>query len=242
VVDQALDGRLRAVDGVEHAVREAGLLQQAGELHRAVGDQLRGLEHEGVPGGEGLREHPQRDHDGEVEGHDAGADAEGLVVDAAVDAAADVELFALGHVLEAEAVLEALDALEHVAAGLGEDLAVLVGDQPAELVEVALEQVFEAKQDLDALLERGVLPAGECGLGGRDGAGDVGGAGEGDVAEDLPVAGVVDRQGLARGGGGPLSGDPVVAGGVGREVVAARRERRSGRGHGLAGFTAERGG
>ena len=37
-----------------------------------------------------------------------------------------------------------------------------------------------------------------------------------------------------------LSGDPIVAGGVGREVVVARRERRSGRGHGQAGFTAER--
>jgi hypothetical protein len=63
-------------------------------------------------------------------------------------------------------------------------------------------QGLEAEQDLDALLERGVLPAGERGLGGRDGAGDVGGAGEGDVADDLAVARVVDRQGLAGGGGG----------------------------------------
>jgi hypothetical protein len=138
-------------------------LQQAGELEGAVGDQLRGLEDEAVPGGERLREHPQRDHDGEVERDDAGDHAERLVGDAAIDAAADVELFALGHVLEGEAELEALDAFEHVAAGLGEDLAVLVGDEPAELVEVALHQGLEAEQDLDALLERGVLPAGEGG-------------------------------------------------------------------------------
>ena len=241
VVDEGLDGGLAAVDGVEDAVGEAGLLQEAGELEGAVGDDLGGFEDEGVPGGEGLGEHPQGDHDGEVEGDDAGDHAEGLVGDAAIDAARDVELFALGHVLEGEAELEALDALEHVALGLGEDLAVLVGDEPGELVEVALHEGLEAEQDLDALLERGVAPAGEGGLRGGDGGGDVGGSGEGDVAHELGVARVVDRERLAGGGGGLGAGDPVVAGGVGGEVVATGGERRGGWHGGCSGFYCRRG-
>jgi hypothetical protein len=147
------------------------------------------------------------------------------VRDAAIDAAADVELLALGHVLEAEAELEALDALEHVAAGLGQDLAVLVRDEPAELVDVALHQVLEAEQDLHALLERGVLPPGEGGAAAATAWSTSAAAESATWPEDLAVARVVDGQGLAGGGVLPLAADPVGARGVGREGVAARGER-----------------
>src|SRR5690606_38241506 len=103
--------------------------------------------------------------------------------DAALDAAAHVELLAGDHVGQADAVLEALDALEDVGAGLGDDLAVLVRDQPGELLEVALHEGLEAEQDLDALLDRGRAPAREGGPGGGDGTGDVGGARDGDLTE-----------------------------------------------------------
>jgi hypothetical protein len=72
---------------------------------------------------------------GKLKGTTPATTPSGSCVMLQVDAAADVELFTLGHVLEAEAELEALDALEHVALGLGVDLAVLVRDQPGQLLD-----------------------------------------------------------------------------------------------------------
>ena len=66
-----------AVDDVQRAVGGTGVLQQLGEEHGAAGHALRGLQQVGVAAHQPHREHPQRDHGGEVEGGDAGAHADG---------------------------------------------------------------------------------------------------------------------------------------------------------------------
>ena len=54
-----------------------------------------------------------------------------------------------------------LGRLEHLGARLAGDLAVLLGDQRGELVDVALEQRLVSVEDLDALLDRRGRPGGE---------------------------------------------------------------------------------
>ena len=80
---------LVSVDDVEHAVRQAGFLEQLGEPDAGGRILLRRLEHERVPAGQRHREHPHRDHGREVERRDARADADRLQARVGVDAAAD---------------------------------------------------------------------------------------------------------------------------------------------------------
>ena len=90
VREDGVDGGLVAVDDVEDAVGQAGFLEHLGEEDGGGGVALGGLEDEGVAAGEGEREHPERDHGGEVEGRDAGDDAERLAHGPGVDAGADL--------------------------------------------------------------------------------------------------------------------------------------------------------
>src|SRR5205085_5104260 len=53
VADEAVAGLGRAGDDIDHAGRDPGLQRQFGEAHRRERRQLRGLEHDGVAGGEG---------------------------------------------------------------------------------------------------------------------------------------------------------------------------------------------
>ena len=78
VLDQAIDRDLVAVHDVEHAGGQARFGEELGAEHRDRGIALAGLEHEGVPAGDGHRVHPHRHHRREVERRDASDDADGL--------------------------------------------------------------------------------------------------------------------------------------------------------------------
>jgi hypothetical protein len=230
VVGQRLDHLAAAVDDVEHAVGQARLLEDLGQAHGAVGHLLGRLEDERVPRHQRLGQHPQRHHGGEVEGHNAGDHAERLVGDLAVDAARHVDLLAGGEVGQGGAELHALDALAHRTQGLGDGLAVLVAEQPRQLVLVPLHDLLDPVQDLGPLLHGGGLP-------GREGRRrrlrrrvHVVGAAEGQASDLLAVAGVVDAQGLTRGRVLPLPTDPVAAGDIGLKGVAAGCEGEGGHG------------
>ena len=88
VLEDAVDRHLVAVDDVEDAVRQPGLLQQLTEIDRCGRVLLGRLEDEGVPAGDGVGEHPHRHHGREVEWRDAGRHAERLADLVHVDAAA----------------------------------------------------------------------------------------------------------------------------------------------------------
>ena len=66
--------------------------------------------------------------------------------------------------------LDHLDGFQHVAAGLGQHLAVFGGDQLGQLVEMGVEQLLEAEHQLNARRDRRVAPCRKGGRGGRHGA------------------------------------------------------------------------
>jgi hypothetical protein len=177
--EDGVDRLLVAVDDVEHAVGQAGLLHEVGDHQGGRGVLLRGLQDEGVAAGERYREHPHRHHGREVEGRDAGADADRLADRPAVDIRAHVlaEL-ALQELRDAAGELHDLEAADAAALGVAEDLAVLGGDEGGHGVEVGLGQLLELEEDAGALQRRGGGPAGEGGLRRGDRLADLGGAGE----------------------------------------------------------------
>lgn len=65
-----------SVDDVDDSVGHAGLLCKLDQGHAGRGVTLRGLHDVGVAADGCHREHPERDHGGEVERGDSGADAQ----------------------------------------------------------------------------------------------------------------------------------------------------------------------
>ena len=85
---------------------------------------------------------------GKLNGRDAGDDSEGLADGPAVDAGADLlgEL-ALEELRDAGGELDVFEAAGGFASGVGEDLAVLAGEERGNLVEAPLEDFAEAEED-----------------------------------------------------------------------------------------------
>ena len=191
MVEDGVDGFLVAVDDVEDAIGQAGFFEHFGDEDGGAGVALAGLEDEGVAAGEGDGDHPQGDHGGEVEWRDAGDDAERLAHGPAVDAGADLlgEL-AFEEVGDAGGELDVFEAAGGFASGVGEDFAVLGGDEGGELVEAPLEEFAEAEQDAGAAEGRLRGPVGKGGGGGGDGGVDFGAVASGTSACTLPVAGL----------------------------------------------------
>ena len=95
----SLDGRIgqqhvylffTAVDNLQHTLGGACFFKQLRQTHRGQRVLLGRLENEGVTGGNGHREHPQRDHGREVERRDTGTDTQRLGVGIGVDLAGHV--------------------------------------------------------------------------------------------------------------------------------------------------------
>ena len=193
VGQQRLDRVAAAIDHIEHAGRQPGLDQQLGEPHRHRRVALRRLEDEGVAAGERRRELPHRDHGREIEGRDAGDDAERLAHGVEVDAGAGAfgEL-ALEQVGDAAGELGDLETALDVAARIRERLAVLAGQEPGELVELPLHQLEEPEQHARAPLRVGRGPGRLGRLRRRDRALDLGAIRKGDLG--LHLAGVRDRR------------------------------------------------
>ena len=191
---QRVDGGLVAVQHVEDAVGETGLLPERGEPVGRARVLLAGLEHHGVAGRDGDGEEPHRDHRGEVERADDADHAERDPLGVHVDAGGRLlAVAALEQVGDAAGELDDLEAAGDLADGVGVHLAVLGGDDRGELVLAAVEQLAEGEHHLRTPRERGGAPAaggagrrvddlGRVGLAGqRDAAGDLAGGGVGDV-------------------------------------------------------------
>ena len=152
---------LPAVHDLEHALGQARLAQQLGDPAGAQRHQLRGLEHQAVAQRDRVGDRPVGHHVGEVERGDRGHHAEGEPLDPALDPAAHLQHLARSDLRQRAGELGQLGRLEHLGAGLARDLAVLLGDQRRQLVDVLLEQRLVAVEDLHPLLDRGAAPAGE---------------------------------------------------------------------------------
>ena len=175
VHQQAVGLDAGAGDEVGDTLGQAGLDQELHHAHRGLRDHRSCLQHEGVAGGDAERQHPtHRDHRREVVRRDACEHTQRLAVGRGVVATGDVHRgVALHQVVRRARALDDLDGLQHITAGLGEDLAHLGGQQDAQLVQVLVEELLEAEHQLDALRQRGGGPGGEGTGGGIHGRVDL---------------------------------------------------------------------
>ena len=210
-MQQGVDRLLVAVDDVEDAWRQAGLGQQFGDAEAGRRIALRRLQHKGVAAGERHREHPHRHHRRKIERRDAGADAERLAQRPAVDAAADLlgEL-AFQQMRDAAGEFDDLGAARHLAGGVGEHLAVLIGDEPRQRAGFAVEQFAELEQNARAGQRRRRGPGGKGGCRGPHRLVDFAGTGKGDLTAPLTRRRVVDITPAPARSFGALAIDVVV--------------------------------
>ena len=151
--EDGVDGGLVAVHHVQDAGRPAGLDEQLAQPHRHARVLLRGLEDEAVADRDGDAEHPHRDHGREIERGDAGDDAQRLAHGIDVDAGPGaLGVFALERMRDAAGELDHLEPALDVAAGVGQHLAVLAGEQRGELVHARLDQALELEHHPRAAL------------------------------------------------------------------------------------------
>ncbi|CAH0290989.1 hypothetical protein SRABI26_04230 [Arthrobacter sp. Bi26] len=213
VGQEAIDRFLVAVQDLENAVGQARVLPQLGEQHGGGGVALGGLEDEGVAGGDRHRGHPQRHHDGEVERGDAGDDAEGLAEGEDVDAGGDlVRVVALEQLRDAAGEFDDLQAAADLALRVGEDLAVLGGDQLGELVHVGCDEFAELEQHGGALGQGDVAPGIGSFAGRGDGGVEIFTVGQPQLCGDGAGGGVVDGLGAGAHACGFGAVDEVVDG------------------------------
>ncbi len=221
MLEQRVDRLLVALHDIEHAVGQAGLLQQPGHQQARAGIERARLEDEGVAGGDRDGEHPHRHHHREIERGDAGHHAERLACRPIVDAGRDLlGEIALQQLRNAAGEFDHFQTAGQLAARIRQHLAMLGGDQARHLVGMPLQQFLEFEQDARPAQRRRVGPGRESGVGGGHGGIDLGairqrhppghGSGRGieDVARPAAAAGA-DGAGdemadLADRGGGDL--------------------------------------
>ena len=112
---------------------------------------------------------------------------------------ADLERAAGVEVLQAERVLDDLDALEHAGARFGHGLAALARRAVRERIEPLEHQRAKAKQRRGALLDRQLAPRGCCCGSGGDDVGHLGGAAVRDVPEQVACIRRVNRNAVSMG-------------------------------------------
>lgn len=167
---ERIDHLFAAMHDVEHARRHARFHRQFDQLHRRERVLFGRLQHEGVAADDRHREHPERDHRGEIEGRDAGADANRLAQRVRVDAARDV-LREFAHLQRADAarVFHHFEAAEDIAFRVRERLALLGRQRLRDALHVLANQVLKAEHEPHARAERRRAPRLERVLRGGDG-------------------------------------------------------------------------
>jgi len=191
VGEQRVDRFLVAIDHVEHAFRQTGLDKQFGNPHRHRRIALRRLENESIAAGDSRGTFPEWNHRRKIERRDAGDHAERLADGIKIDAGAGAfGVFALQQVRNAAGEFHHLEPALDVAAGVGQRLAVLGGQQFGEAVVFLLHQLKKLEHDTGAPLRIGRCPGRLCGLRIGNGMFDFGMLGESHLGLHLAGVGV----------------------------------------------------
>src|ERR1700685_1074136 len=110
MVKQRVDRSFSPVNQTYYTFGQSGFLQQLVNVTHGERNALGRLQDERVSRGDGVRQVPERDHAGKVEGNNGSGDAEGLSNHHLVDAAGDVfEVVALHHHGNATGAFDVLD-------------------------------------------------------------------------------------------------------------------------------------
>ena len=233
VLEQCLaDDRAAAHHQVEHALGQAGALDDVDQRPGRPGDEVGRLDHDAVAVGERRGDLPGRDGDREIPGRDHADDADRLAGDLDADAGTHGR-DALA--IQAQALAgeegEDLAGAGGLADAFRQGLAFLARQQAAELVLAGEDLVGGLLQDFVALLRGGAAPGREGSLGGGDRIVQVLNGALRILADDVVGVGRVDvARGVLR--AGPFTGDQVLEGSIHRETsclteLAYRRRSRS---------------
>jgi hypothetical protein len=101
-------------------------------------------------------------------------------------------VFALEGMGDAAGIFDHLEAALDVAAGVGDHLAMLGGEEEGEILHVLFDQLLELEHHSGAALRVGRDPAGKRLAGGGDGPLEIGAAAETHPGLDAPIVGVED--------------------------------------------------
>ncbi|MNL14232.1 hypothetical protein D3C87_1351630 [compost metagenome] len=203
-----------AIDHVDHAGGQY-VLDEIHHQHDGDRGLLGGLEHAAAAGRQHRGQLPGRHQQGEVPGDDLADHAYGLL-----EVVADGVLIQLGGraLLGADAAGEVAEVIHHQrqvgGQGLAHRLAVLPGLGDGEHLYVLLDAIGDAQQQVAALSDAGLAPAGKGLVGGIQRQLYVGGVGSGHLAEH-PAIHRRDVLEIAAGAGGhPVATDEVVVTGL----------------------------
>ena len=210
VSEQGLDGLTIPVHDVEHAGRQARVREQFRQPHAERRILLRGLQDERVAAGDCDREHPHRNHRRKIERRDAGAHADRLTQRPAVDAAAHaVREFAFEQVRNAARELHDFDTAHHLAARVGQDLAVFTRNDAGKVVDVTVERLLEPEHHASAQQRRRRRPGRERGTRAGYCPGRLLLAGERHPCRDVARGRIVNIAGTAAGPGDACPADEM---------------------------------
>src|ERR671919_3086140 len=184
---------LVAVYDVEDRLGEARLDEQFGEEVGRRWVLLRRFEDEGIAARNPPRVHPQGYRGGEVKRRDPRHDAERLADGEAVYPGRDVlRELSLHEVGDAAREVDHLEPALYLAVGIGGNLAVFAGDDAAQFVPAAFENVAVREQHTCSLGGRDAAPPFKRGLGVGDRAVDDFGRGERYLRRDFSGGRIVD--------------------------------------------------
>ena len=203
------DGAARARDALEHARRQAGLVEEADHFQGRQGRGARRLDDDRAAGDEGRANLGTHQRQGKVPGDDAHGDADGLLEDETVgplvQGGRQRYLSAPNLARQPGVELEAVQKMVEFAFGLKKGLALLGRQGLDDVVGVFFDEVNPLVQKAGALVGGRVAPFGE-GLGGRlHGRFGVFFAGQGRGFDDATVGRVDHLVDVARSGVHPFA-------------------------------------
>lgn len=138
VLGDVLGGVETSVDELEDTLGDSDFLDELGQVDGGVGDSFGRLEDEGVSESDGVREHPQWDHAGEVEWSNTSTNSQGESVGVAVNTSGDVrEGFSHVDVGQSAGVLNDLESSGDVSSGIGDSFSVFLSDELSQLFHIS---------------------------------------------------------------------------------------------------------
>ena len=155
VAKERIHGFFIAMQQVEDACRQPGLVEQFRHARGRERNLFRRLEDETVSAGDGERVHPGRHHRGEIEGRNAGANPERLADGLAIDTTRDIfERLAHHQARHAAAHFYHLDGPANLGAGIIERFAVFRSQRASQFFGVLLQQILIAIEHLNTVHNR----------------------------------------------------------------------------------------
>uniref|UniRef100_A0A182PXR4 Uncharacterized protein n=1 Tax=Anopheles epiroticus TaxID=199890 RepID=A0A182PXR4_9DIPT len=166
VVADKVDRVVRTMNDVHHTGRAAGLVQHLHQQHCRARDTLGRFDDACVAARDRYREHPQRNHGGEVERCNTGRYTERQRVRVRIHVLRNVwHGFTHLQRCDAAAVLHHLQSTQNITLGIDQRFALLLGDVFRQLRHVVADNVLQLEHDLLSAQDRRLAPGLVCLLG-----------------------------------------------------------------------------